>query len=157
MTLRAIAQLGEHAQWRIKRKKVREMIANNEMPTPGAKVSMTMAVVPLIPRDDVALHDLAVGEKLEVETGHHLYLLENAGDGKVLIVGHPVYCARPVLVDLLGASGEGQRFRIRGICRGAHMEFVHPAFGVVRTSAITDIRQLATEIPVGGLVVSKAS
>ncbi len=133
------------------------MIANNEIPTPGANIPMNLALVPLIPRDDVALNDLALGEKLEVETGHHLYLLENAGNGKVLIVGHPVYCPRPVLVDLLGATGEGQRFRIRGICRGAHMEFVHPAFGVVRTSMITNIRQLATEVPVGGLVATKAS
>jgi hypothetical protein len=53
-------------------------------------------------------------------------------------------------VDLLGASDEGLRFRIRGICRGGHMEFTHPAFGVVRTSAITNIRQLAAKFPAAG-------
>jgi hypothetical protein len=91
--------------------------------------------------EGVDLCDLPLGAVLEVETGHHTYRVENRGDGKVLIAGHPRYCPEPVLVDLHGSVGEGSLLKLWFIGRGMRMEFVHPQFGAVWTSRIREIRE----------------
>lgn len=80
---------------------------------------------------------------VEVETGHTTYHLENRGDGKVLISGHPEYCPEPVLVDFQGSVGGGALLKMWRIEPGLKMAFEHPKFGVVRTSRVRSIRQLA--------------
>lgn len=134
------------------------MVANNLLQPPEVHVPMTLTSAQLgALKEDVALRDLAVGEKLDVETDHHVYQIENCGDGRVLIAGHPEYCPKPVLVDLLGASGKAPLFRIRGICRGSHMEFVHPVYGVVQTSTIKNIRQVGSALEAGEPRATKVS
>ena len=91
--------------------------------------------------EGVDLCDLPVGAVIEVETGHHTYRVENRGDGKALISGHPQYCPEPVLVDLHGAIGEGSMLKMWFIGRGMRMEFVHPQFGCVWTSRVHEIRE----------------
>jgi hypothetical protein len=90
----------------------------------------------------IALDDLAVGAVVEVETGHHTYRVENRGDGKILISGHPTYCPEPVLVELHGSTGGHAILKFHFIGRGMHLEFRHPELGVVRTSRIKDVREL---------------
>lgn len=91
--------------------------------------------------EDVALDELPVGAAVEVETNHHTYHVENRGDGKVLIAGHPDYCPEPVLVDLQGSVGDIPVITAWFIGRGMRMEFQHPTRGLVRTSRVREIRK----------------
>jgi hypothetical protein len=100
---------------------------------------------PDVSKSDIAICELPLGAKFEVRTKRHVYQVENCGGGLALITGHPTYCPKPVLVDLVGSCGDGALYRIRRIVRGAHMEFVHPIYGLVRTSRITDIHEI--EVP----------
>jgi len=98
-------------------------------------------------QDGIALDDLAVGAVVEVETGHTTYRVENRGDGKILISGHPQYCPEPVLVELHGSTSSHAILKFRFIGRGLHLEFRHPTLGVVRTSRIKAIRELKPTSP----------
>src|SRR5262249_43009382 len=91
----------------------------------------------------VSLSDLPLGAKLEVETRNNLYLLENRGDGRVLISGHPRHCQRPMLVKINGSTWGRSMIKMRFIGRGMHLEYRHPERGVIRTSRIREIRPIA--------------
>jgi hypothetical protein len=90
----------------------------------------------------VSLDRLPVGCVLEMETRNHFYELENRGNGKVLIMGHPKFCPEPVLVHVNGSTWGRAMLKLRFIGRGMFLEFDHPEFGVVRTSRIQEIREL---------------
>jgi hypothetical protein len=92
----------------------------------------------------VYLKDLFPGELLEVETRHTSYVVENRGNGEVLISGHPQYCPQPVLVKLNGSVGTGRLLKRGFIGRGMSLEFRHPVFGVIYTSPVQAIRRLQT-------------
>jgi hypothetical protein len=96
------------------------------------------------PKDDgVALDDLAVGATLDVETRHHTYHIKNLGDGRAMISGHPEYCPEPIQTEMI-ASGFGGEFpRMRFIGKGGRLEFWHPERGIVRTSRILEVREVA--------------
>jgi len=106
--------------------------------------------------DGIALDDLELGAVVEVQTGHTTYRMENCGDGKVLISGHPQYCPTPVLVDFHGSTGGHSILKFRFIGRGLHLEFRHPTLGVVRTSRIKALREL-NPLPPGSEEMKKAS
>ena len=93
--------------------------------------------------DAVALDELPIGASLTVETGHTTYQIENRGEGKVLISGHPEYCPEPVVVDFQGSVGGAALLKMWRIEPGMKMAFHHPKFGTVRTSRVRSIRQLA--------------
>jgi len=96
--------------------------------------------------EGISLDDLAVGATLEVETAHHVYHLQNLGDGRVLICGHPEYCPDPIQVDMIGSTWGGYLPRLRFFGKGARLEFYHPVRGFVRTSHIVNIRELKAAI-----------
>src|SRR5690348_13853988 len=81
-------------------------------PTP-AEASGQHAIAGL-PESDAGLYldDLPVGNAVNVETGHHTYHVENRGDGKALIQGHPKYCPEPVEVELLGSTRGGAMLKM---------------------------------------------
>lgn len=91
----------------------------------------------------VELHNLPTGAVVEVTTRNHIYTLENRGDGEVLISGHPKYCPMPVLVRFHGSTWGTPMIRGRYIGREMRMEFWHPEYGVLVTSEVADIRELA--------------
>ena len=88
------------------------------------------------------LDDLPIGAELEVETKHHLYRIENCGQGRARISGHPTFCPEPVLVRIHGSTWGGAMLRLHFVGRGMLLEFNHPIHGVVRTSRISEIREL---------------
>jgi hypothetical protein len=90
--------------------------------------------------DDLSLADLSIGDSVEVKTKHRCYVIENRGNGQVLISGHPEYCPRPVLVKLNGSTSGGLLMKVGIIRRGMLLEFRHPVHGVIRTSPIQAIR-----------------
>ena len=92
--------------------------------------------------DSVDIEELPIGAKLEVETGHTTYVLENRGQGQVLISGHPQFCPEPVLVEFQGAVGGAALLKLWHIEPGLKMAFQHPSLGTVRTSRVRAIRQL---------------
>jgi hypothetical protein len=98
--------------------------------------------VPEVRPEGFAVDEMPVGAVLEVETGHSTYRVENRGEGKVLISGHPTYCPEPVVVDLHGSVGGGALLKIWFIEPGSKMEFQHPTFGVVRTSRVRSVREI---------------
>jgi len=94
------------------------------------------------PLEGVAVDELPIGAAIEVATGHTTYRIENRGEGKVLISGHPTYCPEPVLVDLHGAVGGTALLKMWSIEPGLKMEFDHPIFGVIRTSRVRSVRPI---------------
>ena len=95
----------------------------------------------------IAFDELPIGAAVEVVTGHTTYRVENRGDGKALISGHPTYCPEPVLVDLHGSVGGPNMFKIWSIAPDLKLEFNHPQFGVIRTSRVRSVRELKSEVP----------
>ena len=91
----------------------------------------------------VLLDDLPVGAKLELQTKYHCYILENRGNHEVLISGHPTYCPAPVLAKLHGSTWGKSLIKLHYIGRGMQLEFRHPQLGVIRTSRIQEVRELA--------------
>ena len=96
----------------------------------------------------VFLNDLPVGATLEIETRNHFYKLQNQGDGKALLAGHPRYCPRPVPVSIHGSTWGRAMIKLRFIGRGMFLEFRHPIFGIVHTSRIQEIRELVRKAAV---------
>jgi hypothetical protein len=90
----------------------------------------------------VPLDDLPVGARLELQTRHHRYIIENRGNHEVLISGHPQYCPEPVLVHLYGSNWGKSLIKLHYIGRGMRLEFRHPQLGVIRTSPIQEVREL---------------
>ncbi len=86
------------------------------------------------------LNTLSSGTTLEVETLHRHYRIEYRGDGEALISGHPQFCPKPILVRIAGSTWGGSMLWLRYIGRGMHLEFAHPIYGRVVTSAISEIR-----------------
>ncbi len=97
--------------------------------------------------EGVDIDDVPVGAVLEIETGHTKYLLENRGEGKVLISGHPDYCPEPVLVVFLGSVGGPAMLSMGRIEPGLKMAFEHPGFGAVRTSRVRSVREVKQGVP----------
>lgn len=110
-------------------------------PDPAANLNGALQGRPEEAGEGVALCDLKVGAALEIETAHHVYRIENRGDGKVVISGHPVYCPQPVETELLGSSCGGVLVRPGFIGLGMRLEFLHPEHRVVKTSTVRKIRE----------------
>ena len=90
----------------------------------------------------VSLDSLPVGAALLVRTKHHDYTIENRGDHKVLVTGHPEYCPEPTLMELRGSTWSMPFLEPHFIGHGMHLELNHPAHGIILTSCIQEIRRL---------------
>lgn len=90
----------------------------------------------------VALESLPLGAVLHVQTAHHLYRLENQGEGEVLLSGHPTFCPNPVRVRVNGSTWGTPMIWRRFIGRGMRMEFHHPERGVILTSWIQEVAEV---------------
>ena len=93
----------------------------------------------------VFLRDLPLGAMLEIETRNRFYKLENRGNGRVLLAGHPQFCPQPVLVKINGSTWGRAMIKMQFIGRGMFLEFGHPTFGIILTSRIQEVRELAKE------------
>lgn len=105
----------------------------------------------------VGLDELPVGAVLDVKTANNMYRIENRGDGDVLISGHPEICPTPVLVSFHGSTWGTPMLKVRFIGRDMHMEFFHPAKGIVRTSRVRDIWERTTLSESEAALTTKAS
>ncbi len=94
--------------------------------------------------EGIVLDDLA--EVLEVETRHHVYRVQNLGDGRALISGHPEYCPEPVQVDIIGSTRGGDCLRLGFIGKGSKLEFWHPVRRMIRTSGVVEVRALSPSL-----------
>ena len=90
----------------------------------------------------VLLDRVPVGVVIEMETNNRFYELENLGNGKVMIIGHPKFCPERVEVNVHGSTWGRAMLKMHFIGRGMFLEFDHPEFGVIRTSCIQEIREL---------------
>lgn len=91
--------------------------------------------------EGVDLEELPIGAVLEIETGHTTYRLENKGEGKALLSGHPKYCPEPTDVQVQGSLNTGGEFQWRYLGIGMKMVFLPPEHGMVRTSSIRAVRR----------------
>ncbi len=89
----------------------------------------------------VHLNQLLIGSVLEVQTCNHLYRIEYEGDNEITISGHPTYCPDPIRVHLAGSTWGTPLIKTRFIGHDMLMEFIHPEFGVIRTSPVREIRE----------------
>lgn len=93
--------------------------------------------------EGVHLDELEVGAVIELQTGHHIYRLENMGNGNALISGHPTYCPQPLMVQVHGSIDETGHLKWQFIGKGMRLVFMPAVRGVVWTSRIQSIRQLS--------------
>jgi hypothetical protein len=114
------------------------MYPENEASNPSLHADRSM----LENEDGVYLDEMPLGARIDVETTNRAYRIENRGDGKVLISGHPVYCPEPTLVDLHGSTNGGAMLKLRFIGRGMRIEFQHPERGIIFTSPVREIHEL---------------
>lgn len=121
------------------------MLTDSDIRQLGA--ALPPAGIPAAVSNAVDIDELAIGARLEIETGHSTYRLENRGDGKVLISGHREYCPEPVLVDFQGSVGGPALLKMWHIEPGLKMAFRHPELGMVRTSRVRSIRVLQPASP----------
>jgi hypothetical protein len=91
----------------------------------------------------VYLESLPPGTELEIRTENRSYRILCCGGGKVWISGHPVFCPEPVLVKLQGSTWGGAVMRTAYIGRGMRLEFRHPEYELIITSAVLDITDKA--------------
>jgi len=107
-------------------------------------------------RNGFSLDELKVGDSLELVTKNRTYLLENRGDGEILIVGHPKYCPQPILVRLFGSTAGWTAIKPGFIGRGMYLEFHHPEHGLIRTSRIEQIRVAKPRLRSGSELLASA-
>jgi hypothetical protein len=93
------------------------------------------------------LNTLTLGTRLEIRTRHRHYGIEYRGEGIALIWGHPRFCPKPTLVRITGSTWGGSMLWLKFIGRGMHLEFAHPIYGRIITSAISEVRVLNEEDP----------
>jgi hypothetical protein len=115
------------------------------LPDPASSIHGLLSP-PEAAQEGIALDELAKGAVLEVETRHHVYHLENLGDGRVLISGHPEYCAEPVQAARICSTWGGDLPRMDFVGQGASLEFWHPLRGLIRTSRIIRVRELSARL-----------
>ena len=89
----------------------------------------------------VHLAHLPPGTILEVETQNRAYTIDYRGAGQAMISGHPVFCPKPVLVNIHGSTWGGSMLKERYIGRGMRLEFQHPDYEPITTSVILDVRE----------------
>jgi hypothetical protein len=89
----------------------------------------------------VHLRDVVPGTVLEVLTQNRSYTLEYRGSGQALISGHPVFCPKPVLVNIHGSTWGGSMLKERYIGRGMCLEFAPPTNPAITTSVIVEVRE----------------
>ena len=79
---------------------------------------------------------------LKVTTQNREYRLHVQPGYVTMIEGHPKYCPKPTRVHINGSTWGGSMLKIGYIGRGMHLEFVHPEYGTVHTSAIREIEEI---------------
>jgi hypothetical protein len=90
----------------------------------------------------VRLEDVQPGARLQVTTRNTRYQLVVLNGNMALITGHPLYCPRPVLVQIHGSTWGGSMLKVRFLGRGMCMEFGHPQYGTpILTSPIQEIQE----------------
>ncbi len=93
--------------------------------------------------DGVYLDELATGSIIELETQHHHYTLVKRAGGQVLMSGHPLFCPKPITVQIEGSfpnlpmSVPQPGF----IGKGMYLLFNHPVYHSVTTSRILEIHR----------------
>jgi len=110
----------------------------------GNGTSNWQAENPVNSRDEgVYVNDLAQGEVLELDTLHHHYRLVKRNKDHFRISGHPQFCPDPIDVEVEGSFANKWPSVPRPgfIGRGMHLMFKHPAFDLVTTSEIREIRK----------------
>lgn len=85
------------------------------------------------------LNEVAPREILEIRTRNRTYRLENRGEGRALISGHPQFCPSPVEVKVRGSTWGGSVLKVGFIGRGMSLEYSHPKSGTVTTSTIEEV------------------
>ena len=103
-----------------------------------------------------SLDELKVGDALELVTKNRTYVVENRGNGEILIFGHPKYCPQPTLVRLYGSTAGWTAVKPGFIGRGMYLEFRHPEHGLIRTSRIEQIRVLKQPLQSGSELLASA-
>ena len=92
----------------------------------------------------VRVDDLRPGSRLQVKTQNTCYRILVLYGALALITGHPVFCPRPVLVNIHGSTWGGSLLKRHFIGRGMHLEFQHPGY---RTPILTSLVQEIEEFP----------
>jgi hypothetical protein len=89
----------------------------------------------------VYVEDLAEGTVLELVTKRHNYTLLKHAGSQVMMLGHPMFCPEPVVVEIVGSFTEWPETALQHgfIGCGMALVFKHPVYDQVTTSLILEI------------------
>jgi hypothetical protein len=92
----------------------------------------------------VYVDELGDGQILEIVTRRHKYLVVKQAGSEVLMLGHPMFCPEPVLVQILGsfATWPDASPEPGFIGCGMYLMFKHPVFDQVTTSRVMEIHRM---------------
>jgi len=110
-------------------------------PSPYFDDSVNRNIVQSQIEGGIHLNHLPPGTVLEVETQNRAYTIDYRGSGQAMISGHPIFCPKPVLVNIHGSTWGGSMLKERFIGRGMRLEFGHPDYEPITTSIILDVRE----------------
>lgn len=87
----------------------------------------------------VFLEDIPEEREVDIETQNRHYTLVKK-EGKVFLMGHPLYCVFPTEIRLNGSTWGGSMLKVGFIGRGMNLKVVLPSGGIMTTSVIKEIR-----------------
>ena len=124
------------------------------IPHPNLSDEVNRQIVRSEVEGGVFLEDLSPSTILRIETKHHSYTAVVLSGSQALISGHPVYCPKPVQVNIAGSTWGGSMLKLRFVGRGMHLEFCHPEYRTpIVTSPIQEIREcqgIVSAMPIEG-------
>lgn len=112
-------------------------------PLPGFSREINKVAIKSETLGGISLKDLEVGQKIEVQTEHHVYLIERRADG-FYISGDPKYFPISTKVTIFGAKLGGTIIKSGFIGRGLSLEISHPKEEDKRvyTSEVTEVKMV---------------
>lgn len=119
-----------------------DSLSPRSKPNPSAISGIGMRPVSGSRPAGVDLDDAPIGAVVEIETGHSTYRLENLGDGKAMLSGHPKYCPEPVEVQIHGSLSAAGELAWHFLGIGQRMVFLPRDRAVIRTSPIKAIHSI---------------
>lgn len=138
--------LGKATSYGMNHEKEKPEIPELSKPHPHLDDRVNRAILDSEIAGGVWLDKLEVGKKLKMVTRNNTYIIEKRSDG-YYISGHPEFCPIPTKVKISGSVFDPRKSMLKSgfIGNGMFLEFIHPEFGIIKTSEIQEVTELSKE------------
>ncbi len=116
------------------------LVSDQEEPELGALAPRNLGAAEQDPATGVFLKKAQLGTVVEVATANRTYRLAREADDTAFISGHPVYCPKPIRVELHGTRWLDKSLTDCYVAPGMRLQFVTPSGRSILTSRIRSVR-----------------